>query len=233
VTDAAQRDVALDLDQQRDAIELLGAVLGAWWRHLPVFLVLAALVVVPIDVLLRALPGEAAAPAQLFAGWVVVPALVTALHVLAVQDLGAGRRPSIRRSVAGTARVALPVALVVVLYGVGVAVGLVLLVAPGIFLAVHWYFSAQVVVVEGLRGRAALRRSGAIVAHRWGRAFALLLLFGFVPAFVLAAVAALADAVPGLGGAGRDAALIAADCAALSFSALGGTLLFFDLLARD
>lgn len=29
-------------------MELLGASLSAWWRHLPVFVVLAALVVVPV-----------------------------------------------------------------------------------------------------------------------------------------------------------------------------------------
>lgn len=223
----------LDLDQQRDSMELLGASLSAWWHHLPVFLVLAALVVVPVDLVLRVLGDDVQLVAGPLAGTVVIPSLVTALHVLAVQSLGRGERPSIRGSVAGTGRVALPVLLVVALYACGVLVGLALLVAPGIFLAVHWYFGAQVAVVEGRRGRGALRRSGELVGHRWGRVFALLLLLGIAPGiaggFVTTLFEVAIDGRPLM----QTVVFVAVQCAVLSFTALAATLLFYDLRARS
>ena len=222
----------LDLDEQRDTLDLIGTSLRVWARHLPVFLVLAALVVVPVDLALGA-AGDGAQTASLvgFASWIVVPALVTAMHVVAVLDLGHGLRPSIARSVRATLRVGPAVVWVVLLYSLGVVAGFLALIAPGLFLTVHWYFGAQVAVVDGLRGRAALRGSGALVAHRWGRVFGLLLTLGFLPAAAGGLVGAVTDvAVAGTGG---DVVEIAAQCGAISFTALAGTLLFFDLRARS
>ena len=53
-----------------------------------------------------------------------------------------------------------PIFLAVLLAGIGIALGLVLLILPGIYLAVRWYFVPQAVVVDGRAG------------HRRPRAFA-------------------------------------------------------------
>jgi hypothetical protein len=184
--------------------------------------------VAPLTLLVGALGDWAAEVADLLVITVVVPSVVTAMHVSAVQDLGRGERPSIVRSVTVAARVAGPVALVVVLYTLGVAAGFVALIAPGIFLAVHWYFGAQSAVVDGTRGPEALKASGRLVSWMWGRAFVLLIVFGALTAALTAASRA---AVMGLVDDGALAVTVL-DCAVLSYTALISTLLFFDLRAR-
>jgi hypothetical protein len=54
-----------------------------------------------------------------------------------------------------------------VLMGIGVALGLVLLIVPGILLAIRWAVATPVVMLEGLGARAAMRRSQELVqSHR-------------------------------------------------------------------
>jgi Membrane domain of glycerophosphoryl diester phosphodiesterase len=54
-----------------------------------------------------------------------------------------------------------------ILMGVGVGLGLLLLIVPGILLAIRWAVAAPVVVLEGLGARAAMRRSQELVqGHR-------------------------------------------------------------------
>jgi hypothetical protein len=50
-----------------------------------------------------------------------------------------------------------------ILTGVGVAFGLVLLIVPGVILAVRWALAAPIVMLEGLGARAAMRRSQELV----------------------------------------------------------------------
>jgi hypothetical protein len=53
------------------------------------------------------------------------------------------------------------------LMGIGVGIGLVLLIVPGILLAIRWAVAAPVVMLEGTGARAAMRRSQELVeGHR-------------------------------------------------------------------
>jgi Membrane domain of glycerophosphoryl diester phosphodiesterase len=54
-----------------------------------------------------------------------------------------------------------------ILMGLGVGLGLVLLIVPGILLAIRWAVAVPVVMLEGLGARAAMRRSQELVrGHR-------------------------------------------------------------------
>lgn len=54
-----------------------------------------------------------------------------------------------------------------ILTGVGVALGLVLFAVPGVLLAIRWAVATPIVMLEGLRARAAMRRSQELVeGHR-------------------------------------------------------------------
>ena len=238
----------LDLDQPRDLRALFGITMSLWVRHFPVFFTLAALVVVPVDLLVDGLwagtLGDSDADrttgptvASAVADWLLVPALVTAMHVVAVQDAGAGRRPTIRRSLAATARMAGPVLAVVLLYLLGCAIGLALLVVPGLWFAVAGYFGAQAVVVEGHRPIAALRRSIDLVRYQWFRVLGIQLALSILIGFVLSVVASLVASAISLafGDEGIEFAVfeILFGTAGSSVVALLGTLLFFDLRARD
>ena len=69
----------------------------------------------------------------------------------------------------------------ILLAAVGVALGLLLLVIPGIYLAVRWFFVPQAVVVENARGPAALRRSRELTSGTWWRTFGIILLANLRP----------------------------------------------------
>jgi hypothetical protein len=57
--------------------------------------------------------------------------------------------------------------LVSILMGIGVGVGLVLFIVPGVLLAIRWAVATPVVMLEGLGARSAMRRSQELVAgHR-------------------------------------------------------------------
>ncbi len=114
------------------------------------------------------------------------------------------------------------------------AAGLLLLIIPGIYLAIRWYFVTQAVVVEGARGTKALSRSGDLVRGNWWRVLGIVLVAGLIMV-----VPALTIGLP------LDLAAESADRAALSllgtivsetivapFNALVVTLLYFDLRAR-
>jgi hypothetical protein len=169
--------------------------------------------------------------AQTLSQVAVVPALVTAMHVVAVQAVGRGERPSVTVSAGAALRLAVPLVLVVGLYVVLVFLGSLALIVPGLILALRFYFGAQHVVVDGARGIEALYESGRLTGDgRWLVALVVIALTWAVSFGADAATVAAIDAVE------SDVAAATLDVLSLSlvvsFTALVGTLLFFDLRAR-
>jgi hypothetical protein len=70
------------------------------------------------------------------------------------------------------------------LYILGVGFATLLFVLPGIWLYIAWALAMPVLLVEGVRGRAALRRSFALVRGRWWRTFGVLVLGFIIAGFV-------------------------------------------------
>jgi hypothetical protein len=125
----------------------------------------------------------------------------------------------------------LPAALgAVVLYSLGVALGFVALVVPGVWLSVRWYFGAQAAVVDGLGPVDALRRSAEVVETRWWRTFGVLLAFGLLIAVFGALAGAAIRTIEN--GAIYTSAEILLQAGLLALTAIFGTLLFFDSRAR-
>ncbi|MCL2713117.1 MAG: hypothetical protein FWD68_00580 [Alphaproteobacteria bacterium] len=88
-----------------------------------------------------------------------------------------GERRSIGETLVRAARGFLPLAGVAVLITLGVLVGTILLVVPGIMLAVRWAVACPACIVEGAGPIASLRRSAALTdGERWVL-FELFLLF--------------------------------------------------------
>ncbi len=237
----------LDLTRQRDLGDLLGDAFANWVAHLPVFLSLAFIVVAPFMGLINGLwagtlggasagtPDLAPAMASVIANWLIIPPLITAGHVAAVLDLGAGRKPRL----GGSLRVALrafPVAfLVVALYGIAIALGAALLIVPGIWVSVALYFGAQAVVADRAGVLDALEHSREITRGQWWRTFGYLFLISILAA-IIGGIAGLV--LGGIVGLVTDVevilaiAQIIAQTVTLSFTALAATLLFFDLRVR-
>lgn len=235
-------DGRLDLDVQRNLGQLLSTTFETFGRHSAVFLSVTLIVVAPVMVLVDGVWGRqlaegygAHAPvgagiASILLTSIIVPSLVTALHVAVLLRLACGEMPTVSGALEAAAERVRPAIGAVALYGVVVLAGLFALVLPGIWLAVRLYFAAQAAVVDGLGPVQSLKRSAELVRGSWWRTFGLLLTIGAVfGAFRLVVDLALRAVDSGLvwvlGGVVIQTLL-------LSLTALFGTLLFFDLRSR-
>jgi hypothetical protein len=234
--------VRLDLDQPRTLGELVALSVELFRRHLATFLGLTLLVVAPVVILVDGVwggyladggdadPSVEANVASIVLGTVVIPPLVTALQVVVVQALARGDAPTVGAALR-VAAPRLPAAVgAVVLYSLGVAVGLVALVVPGVWLGVRWYFAAQATVVDGLGPVGALRRSAEVVETRWWRTFGVVLAFALLVGVIAAVAGAVVQSVDD--GVIYTSAQVLLRAALLSLTAIFGTLLFFDSRAR-
>jgi hypothetical protein len=230
---------SLELNRPRSAPQLIGATLSLYRRYPWLFLILAAVVVLPYRAIL-AIPtlGVIHGPAK---GWLdfalsigdlalVVP-LVSALHVFAVDDVREGRQPLIssvaRRGVAKL-RVVSPA---VFWSWLGIVLGFVALIIPGIALSARWAVVAQTASFGEGTWQDALTGSKHLTDDRYRHVLGLLLmvfLITWIPYGILFPVFGFkTDAVaPFL----IRAAL---DVLTSSFTALATALLYFDLIARE
>jgi hypothetical protein len=226
--------------------ELFGDALGAFTRHLGSFIAIGAAVVVPVQLVvsgigLGQLSGgykSASTAAELSVSaaesYLILGPLVTAMVVHALLAVADGRAPRPGAAIINGLEAFRPVFLAVLIAAAGVVIGLLLLIIPGIWLAIRWYFTPQAVVVDGRRGVAALERSAELVAGCWWRVFGIVILANAaagIPATVIQIPFNLwADSVNSsaisLVGEVIGTALTA------PFVSLMVTLLYFDLLAR-
>jgi hypothetical protein len=242
----------VELNRTRDLGALFRDGAGHYLRELPVFLALSAAVVAPVELIVSGIgleqlssgydpsPPAAEQGIQIAVSYLVIVPLVTAMVVHAMlagdrgEGLAAGRAVAAGRSISAGLEAFAPVFAAMLIAGAGVALGLLLFIAPGIYLGVRWYFVPQAVVVDGTRNVGALRRSGELVQGSWWRVLAIGLLAGLaaiVPAalvelpFAAAAESADRDALALLGG-------IVAETITTPFVAIVATLLYFDLRER-
>jgi len=235
----------LELGRPRELGELLSLAINLFTRHFSLFFTLALIVVTPYVLLIDGVwgrqladGGDADAPlaakaVSLALGTFLAQPLITAMHARVVLTLAEGRVPPLGDALRAGLRVFPAAALVVLMYGLVVGVAL-LLVIPGVWLAVRWYFGAQAVVVDDRRGADALERSADVVRGRWWSTFGRLIVLGVV-GFAIALV--VGGIIQAIGEAADSPALyvvgsILGQAAAASFAALAGTLLFFDRRAR-
>lgn len=158
----------------------IGEAIGVGWRRLwpnvgP--MLLFAVVMWAAQFLLNALQPEGAAGALVFGLLgIVVSSLVTLGWIRLALDITDGR-PVTKDAVVASFGLLVPYVVATIVYTVAVVVGLVLLIVPGIIVAIMWVFYGFHVVDTGERsGMAALRRSTEITRGHRGKLFA----FGLV-----------------------------------------------------
>ena len=235
----------IELERPRDAGALLRDSLIVYIRHFWTFLALGALVVVPSELIVSGVGmeqlssgydsspsfAEAAIPAVV--SYLVVAPLITAICVYALQSVSAGGSPGAREAVVRGFESFSPIFFAVLLAALGILVGAILIV-PGVYLFVRWYFVPQAVVLEGGHGTSALRASGRLVEGAWWRTFGLIVLVNVVVLVIVAVLITPFNAAAD----NADRALwaligeIAASSLVQPFGALYSTLLYFDLKAR-
>ena len=236
----------IELERSRDARALLRDSLVVYLRHFWTFLALGALVVVPTELIVGGIgleqfssgydssPRFADAIIPAAVSYLVVAPLITAICVHALRSVAAGGSPGAREAIVSGFESFSPIFFAVVLAAAGILLGL-LLILPGIFLFVRWYFVPQAVVVEGARGAAALRGSGRLVQGSWWRTLALIVLVNLAAVLVAVLVGSPFTAAAN----SSDRALwaligqIVAGTLTQPFAALFSTLLYFDLRERQ
>ncbi len=124
------------------------------------------------------------------------------------------------------------------LAGFGIALGLLLLVIPGLYLAVAWAIAVPVMLSENLRGRKALGRSRALVSGRFWPCAGVLLLAILLALIVAAAIEFLVLAITG--SSDNDTVIfftqgissLISDTLVLPFQVAVTTVLYIDLRVR-
>jgi hypothetical protein len=236
----------IELEQPRDVRALLRDSFTVYLRHFWTFLALGALVVVPSQVIVGGIgleqltadyddtsPSWAETSIAAAVAYLVVAPLITAICVHALRSVAGGGSPGAREAIVKGFEAFAPIFFAVLLAAAGVALGL-LLIVPGIYLFVRWYFVPQAVVLEGARGTAALRASTRLVTGAWWRTFGLVVLVNLLVLLVIVLLGApfteLADttdrAIWALSGQ------IVVTSVTQPFIALFSTFLYYDLRER-
>jgi len=236
----------LPLRQPRDVRALFGDSLRVFIPHAWLFILLSAVVVIPVEIIVEGIglemitssydesPPLVESIAPTVVGFLVVTPIITAICIYALHSIAEAQRPSAGQVFVAGFEAFTPLFGAVVLAAVGIALGFVALFLPGVYLAIRWYFVPQTVVIEDARGPAALSRSSHIVQGFWWRTLGLVVLANVavaIPGFLLvapfSAIASSTDqAVWALVGT------ILATSVTTPFVALYSTLLYYDLLAR-
>lgn len=237
----------LDLSRPRDLGRVLDDAFRLYRERWRTLLALAALVVVPVELLALGVGfgwlwgpydddmGVEELVAQGIAPWLVVTPLVTALTAHVVAASARGEDASAGAALRAVARVAAPLLIAMLLVAAGVIAGLAAFVVPGIAVAVGWTVVAQSVLFEDRRGFAALRRSWGLVRGSWWWTFVVLLVVNVLVAVVSAVVILPLDA------AAREAdsqaiSLVGSmltETLTLPLVAAAGTLVYFTLRAKE
>lgn len=158
---------------------------------------------------------------------VVASTLFTGMVVELVADVQDGRRDASPGQLLRAASPVLGKLIVVgIVAGIGIAIGFVLLVVPGLILLTIWAVVAPVVVLERPDGLGALGRSRELVRGNGWKVFAVILLLVIlivVVSFVIEAVAYSAGEAVGL------VVRVVVGILTQPISSLGAAVLYFEL----
>lgn len=231
-------------DPRRGPVGLMRATLTLYRSQLAVVLSVSAAIIITVDLIVglglhqiagryQARTSQGAHLVRLAVSVLVLTPLVTGAMAQLLVEVHADRRPRTPQVLQRALDLFAPMLVVVALYAAAVAAGLSLLVLPGVYLFVLWYFASLCAAIEGRRAFGALQRSAELVSGRWLRTLGSVLVInivGAVPPLALAlAIDAAARAVDL-----RAVALVGTmvvQILSLSFVALAGGLLFFDVRA--
>ena len=144
-----------------------------------------------------------------------------------VQDVQDGRRDhSVGELLRSVEPVFWPLVAVSILFGIGVAIGFVLVIVPGLILLVLWSVVAPVTVLERPGVFASFARSRQIVRGNGWNVFGVIVIV-FVIVFLISIAVGLAAS--GLGSLGRALVQWAVNSAIAPVTALSASVLYFEL----
>jgi hypothetical protein len=164
------------------------------------------------------------------ADFVLVIPLVSAFQAHAVLLIGQGEHPHLGEVFRRSFRVLATVVAASIITAIGVGIGLVLFLIPGIWLLIRLYVVAQTAAIEGADWPTTLRRGFALTRGSSWRILGMLVILGLID---LTLENVLGRAASSNGGALADIVDVVVALVTQSFTALVGALLYFDLRARE
>jgi hypothetical protein len=205
--------------------EVIGSALEIYREQASVLLPAAVGVFAIVALARLVLTGGAATLVSLIA--LVIGTFYQGMVVELVRDIQDGRRDSsVEQLFRSVAPIVLPLIGLSILLGVGVGVGFVLIIVPGLFLMTIWSVAAPSLVIERQGVFAAFGRSRELVrGHGW-QVFGVILVVIALSIVVSIIVAILAS---GLGTVGIAIAQWILDILLAPFTALIGAVLYFSL----
>lgn len=235
------RPVGIEIDRKRSVADIIAGALDLYQGYPVLFLTLALGVILPYQLAVLAINGTGPLAGSthqslgayyllLLLDYAFVGPLVSALHIHAVIRIGAGEPPRLTQVALQGLRVLPVVAAAVIVAGLGIALGFLALIVPGVLLALRWSVVAQVAAIEHEGWIPSLTRSGALTRGHYWHIFGLLVITTVVNGGISLAAAAIP--LGGTSGAGSVALGIATHTITASFSALTLAVLYFDLRAR-
>lgn len=236
------------LDRHRTLGEILAEALVLYRRDWLTYLAVAFVAIVPAELVVNGLAlGELSAPYDdggvstgaatigFALTFVVTGPLATAMSISVLVEREADRDPSAASAIQRGLEVFGPLLLAMALVGVAVTVGLILLVVPGLFLAVRLSVTAVAVVVEGRRAQHAMARSLELTEGSFWRVAGVLLVTNLIAsaaaALVVSAPLQVVAEATGDGG-WAFAGTVLGTMVAAPFASIATVLLFGDLRAR-
>jgi hypothetical protein len=225
------------LREPEPARALVAKTFQLYRRYPLLFLALALGVVAPYDlvVLLAKGSGPLAKNSEvglnyLLAVFLISP-LISALHIHAVAEVRAGRTPRLSDIAARGLRVLPTAAATAIMTTLGIVVGFVALIVPGIILTFRWYVAVQAAAIEHEGWLPAIRRSRELTRGVYVHLFGFGILIGIIAEVPLLLARAGVTGHDTLAAAFIGGVLLHAF--ALAFTALATALLYFDLAARQ
>lgn len=229
----------MDLQRPRTVPEILGATVTLYARYPVLFVLLALAVVAPYELLVLATVGSSplggrnghasTALILILLEFALIQPLIAALYVHAVVMIGNGEKPSPLAVGSRVARVLPVVAAAQIVAGLGIGIGFIAFVIPGVVLLIRWAVVAQVAAIEHPDWIGALRRGAQLSRGNYLHIFGLIIVTAVVNVVLSEAGLGVSS---GTTGAADVAFGIAVETLIRSFTALTTAMLYFDLLAR-
>jgi hypothetical protein len=233
----------IELERRREIDEIIRDAFTVWWASPGRFVLIAIAVIVPIEVAIFGLGlGQLTGPyddkptTQVLAleagvSWLLTTPLLTAILVQALVAPESSTREAIVRGL----ELFVPAVAVTAMTAALVIAGLFVFILPGIFVAVRLAFVVEALVIDGVRGGEALRRSWQVTDRSFWRVLGISLGFylvaGGVSALIQLPFAGIARNADAQGAA--LAGTVVGNVITLPVVVIAMTLLFFDLRARQ
>jgi hypothetical protein len=235
-----RESLAAGLLRPRSVGEIFAGALGCYRRYPALFTELTLAVVLPYALVVVLVGGGGLLGDQhrgalsllsvFLLDSLIVGPLISALHMHAVVMIREDQDPHVGDMLMRGLRVLPTVAAAQIAAALGVAVGFVLLIVPGVILAVRWAVVAQTAAVEKVNWIGALGRSRDLTRGAFWHVLGVVVIVIVVDLVLTqvgrAVIGSSAEWVQALIG-------VAVESIVLSFAALSTAVLFFDLLARS